>query len=76
MVYTDIYIRAWRTTWRSKKDSDRLYLEQNTYLLGRIVEVPDNRILYYLQDGPDRAFVNEELMHVSEDTQVPPEWLS
>ena len=28
--------------------------------------------MYYLQDGPDRAFVREELMHVSEDIQVPP----
>ena len=27
-------------------------------------------------DGPDRAFVREELMHVSEDTQVPPDWAS
>ena len=25
----------------------------------------------YLQDGTDRAFVREELMHVSEDTQIP-----
>ena len=30
-------------------------------------------MLYYLQDGPDRAFVREELMYVSEDTQVPPD---
>ena len=28
--------------------------------------------MYYLQDGPDRAFVREELMHVSEDIQVLP----
>ena len=37
---------------------------------------PGNCVLYYLQDGPDRAFVREELMHVSEDTQVPPDWVS
>ena len=30
-------------------------------------------MLYYLQDALDKAFVPEELMHVSEDTQVPPD---
>ena len=49
---------------------------KNTYRLDRIVQDPGNRVLYYLQDEPDRAFVREELMHVSEDTQVPPDWLS
>ena len=41
---------------------------KNTYLLDRIVQEPGNHVMYYLQDGPDRAFVREELMHVSEDT--------
>ena len=45
---------------------------KNTYRLDRIVQDPGNRVLYYLQDGPDRDFVREELLHVSEDTQVPP----
>ena len=49
---------------------------KNTYRLDPIVQDPGNRVLYYLQDGPDRAFVREELMHVSEDTQVPPDWVS
>ena len=49
---------------------------KNTYRLDGIVRDPGNRVLYYLQDGPDRAFVREELMHVSEDTQVPPDWVS
>ena len=29
-----------------------------------------------MQDRPDRAFVCEELMLISEDTQVPPDWVS
>ena len=37
---------------------------------------PGNRVLYYLKDGPDRAFGSEELMHVSEDTQVPIDWIN
>ena len=49
---------------------------KNTYRLDRIVEEPGNRVLYYLQDVPDRAFVSEKLMHVSEDTQVSPDWVS
>ena len=53
-----------------------LILKKNTYRLARIVQDPGNRVLYYLQDEPDRAFVLEELMHVSEDTQVPPDWVS
>ena len=38
------------------------------YQLDQIVQDPGNPVLYYLQDGPDRAFVLEELMHDSEDT--------
>ena len=49
---------------------------KNTYRLDRIVQELGNRVLYYLQDGPDTAFVREELMHISEDTQVPPDWVS
>ena len=49
---------------------------KNTYRLDRIVQDPGNCALYYLQDGPVRAFVRKELMHVSEDTQVPPDWVS
>ena len=49
---------------------------KNTYRLDRIAQEQGNRVLYYLQDGPDGAFVREELMHISEDTQVPPVWVS
>ena len=49
---------------------------KKTYWLDRIVQEPGNHVLYYLQDGPDRAFVSEELMRIPEDTQVSPEWVS
>ena len=49
---------------------------KNTYRIDRIVQEPGNRVLYYLQDGPDRALVREELMHISEVTQVAPDWVS
>ena len=59
-----------------KRRATDLIWSKNTYRLDRIVQEPGNRVLYYLQDGPDRAFVREELMHISEDTQVPPDWVS
>ena len=53
-----------------------LIWNKKTYRLDGIVQEPCNRVLYYLHYGPDRAFVREELMHISEDTQVPPNWVS
>ena len=59
-----------------KRGATDLIWSKNTYRLDRIVQDPGNRVLYYLQDGPDRAFIREELMHVSEDTQEPLDWVS
>lgn len=42
------------------------------YRLGRSVTKPDEPVLYYLQDGPARGFVKEELLMVPSDTQLPP----
>ena len=60
----------------TEKDGLQTIWSRNAYRLDRIVKEPDNCVLYYLQDGPDRAFLSEELMHILEDTQVPPEWVS
>ena len=59
-----------------KRLATQLIWSKNTYRLDRIVQDPGNRVLYYLQDWTDRAFVREELMHISENTQVPPDQLS
>ena len=59
-----------------KRRATDLVWSKNTYRLDGIVQEPGNHVLYYLQDKPDRAFVREELMHISEDTQVPPDWVS
>ena len=59
-----------------KRRATDLIWSKNTYRLEQIVQDPRNRVLYYWQDGPDRALVREELMHVSGDTQVPPDWVS
>ena len=42
------------------------------YRLGRSVTKPGEPVLYYLQDGPARGFVREELLVVPPDTQLPP----
>ena len=55
-----------------KRRATDLIWSKNTYRLDLIVPELGNCVLYYLQDEPDRAFVCEELVHVSEDTQVPP----
>ena len=39
------------------------------------MEEPGNRVMYYLKDGPERAFVCEELMLIPEDTELPPEYV-
>ena len=58
-----------------KRRATDLIWSRNTYQLHRIVQDPGNRAIYYLQDGHDRAFLHEELMHVSQDTLIPPDWV-
>ena len=46
-----------------------------SYRLREIVENPGNRVMYYLLNGPERAFVSEELMLIPEDTELPPDYV-
>ena len=39
------------------------------------MEDSGNHVMYYLKDGPERAFVSEELMLIPEDTEVPPDYI-
>ena len=34
------------------------------------MEDSGNLVLYYLKDGPERAFLSEELMLIPEDTEL------
>ena len=63
--------------------TDRIW-SKKTYRLREIVENPGNRVMYYLagpegtphgRDGPERAFVSEELMLIPEDTELPPDYV-
>ena len=54
--------------------TDRIW-SQKTYRLREIVENPGNHVMYYLKDGPERAFVSEELMLIPEGTELPPDYV-
>ena len=43
------------------------------YYISRSVVSPNQPILYYLQDGPRRGFVREELQVIPYDTELPPD---
>ena len=57
-----------------KRATDRIW-SRKTYRLREIVEDSGNRVMYYLKDGPERAFVSEELMLIPEDTKLPPDYV-
>ena len=53
-----------------KRAMDRIW-SKKTYRLREIMEDHSNRVMYYLKDEPERAFVKEELMLIPEDTELP-----
>ena len=48
---------------------------KRTYRSREIVENTGNCVMYYLLDGPERAFVSEDLMLIPEDTELPPDYV-
>ena len=74
-LYRDLYQPDEQHGDQKRRATDLIW-SKNIYQLDQIVQDPGNRVLYYLQNGPDKAFVREELMHISEDTQVPLDWVS
>ena len=59
---------------QKERDTDRIWSKE-TYRLSKILEQAGNRAMYYLKDGPDRAFVKQEPMKILEDTQIPPDYV-
>ena len=59
---------------QQRRATDRVW-SKKTYNLKEIVENAGNRAMYYLLDGPERAFVSEELMLIPEDTELPPDYV-
>ena len=54
--------------------TDRIWSKE-TYTLREIAENPGNRVMYYLRDRPERAFVSEELMLIPEGKELPPDYV-
>ena len=54
--------------------TDRIW-SKASYRLREVVKLPGNLVMYYLADGPERAFVSEELMLIPEDTELPPDYV-
>ena len=69
----NVDIRIARTKY---KHTQKAFVEAFKKELDWSVQEAGNCVLYYLQDWHDRAFVREELMYISEDTQIPPDWVS
>ena len=59
---------------QQQRATDRVWSE-GTYRLRKIVEYAGNRVMYYLADGMEKAFVSEELMLIPEDTELPPDYI-
>ena len=59
---------------RRHRATDRIR-SKGTYRLKEIIENPGNCVMYYLLNGPERAFVSEELMLIPEDTELPPNYV-
>ena len=57
-----------------KRATDRIW-SKKTYRLKEVINDAGNRVMYFLQDGPKRAFVKEELMLIPENTENPPDYV-
>ena len=57
-----------------RRATDRIW-SKASYRLREITENPGNPVMYYLLDGPEQAFVSEDLMLIPEDTELPPDYV-
>jgi len=56
----------------AKRATDPIW-SLKVYSIERSFTKPEQPVLYYLRDGPNRGFVLEELLVVPQNTQLPPE---
>ena len=57
-----------------KRLTDSMW-SKKPYRLREVKEDSGNPVMYYLKDGPDRAFVAEELMLIPKATELPPDYV-
>ena len=75
MDYIGIYYSLEKNIMTKEKEQLIQYGRKTVIGLSKVVVEPDNRIMYYLQDGPERVFVREELMLIPENTELPPDFV-
>ena len=54
--------------------TDRVW-SKGTYRSKEIIEEAGSHVMCCLKDGPERAFVSEELMLIPDDTELPPDYV-
>ena len=59
---------------KCNKATDRIW-SKKTYRLSEITFSSGNRVMYYLADGPEGAFIKEELLFIPEDRELPPDFV-
>ena len=59
---------------KRRRATDRIW-SKKTYRLKEIVEDSCNRVMYYLSNEPERAFVSEELMLIPEGAELPADYV-
>ena len=57
-----------------KKATDRIW-SKKTYRPSEITSSCGNWVIYHLNDGPERAIVKEELMFISKDMELLPDYV-
>lgn len=58
----------------SKRATDNSW-SRDVFRLNRAIDGNENRLMYYLTDGPERSFFREELLLIPEDTELPPDYV-
>ena len=57
-----------------KRATNRIW-SKKTYRLSKVVSSISNQAMYYSADGPERAFIKDELMLILEDIELPPDFV-
>ena len=71
VVYTNSIFGLWEILHKTAGRKKVVEISSSKKKYAYITK-PNEPVLYYLRDGPQRGFVREELLIVPFDTQLPP----
>ena len=75
MVYIDIFYSQVRNMVIRENEQLTEFGQRKLIGFVKLFQNLGNRVMYYLKDGPDRAFVKEELTQIPENTELPPDYV-